>query len=141
MASKTLAAIRAPDEFVYVAPFNLIEGALIAPLEYVLPKKTYTQLNRRVMAVLFFLPMSVQACRAEKGREGVGARVLTIPFRHAVAALHFTRVAMIRRSIRRSSSCRITRGRNTIRTIRIRKRPKQTRTRSGTETDERPPPE
>lgn len=28
--------IRAPDEYIYPAPFNLIEFLLIAPLEYVL---------------------------------------------------------------------------------------------------------
>lgn len=33
-ASKTVGMIRAPDSFVYPAPFNLIEIVFIAPLEY-----------------------------------------------------------------------------------------------------------
>jgi hypothetical protein len=32
-ASKTIGMIRAPDSFVYPAPFNLIEAVFIAPLE------------------------------------------------------------------------------------------------------------
>lgn len=32
-AWKTVAMIRAPDAYVYPAPFNLIETVLIAPLE------------------------------------------------------------------------------------------------------------
>lgn len=32
-ASKTVALIRAPDSYVYPAPFNLIEILFIAPLE------------------------------------------------------------------------------------------------------------
>lgn len=35
-ASKTVGMIRAPDSYVYPAPFNLIEAFLIAPLEYVI---------------------------------------------------------------------------------------------------------
>jgi len=32
-ASKTIAMIRAPDSYVYPAPFNLIEAIFIAPFE------------------------------------------------------------------------------------------------------------
>jgi hypothetical protein len=32
-ASKTVGMIRAPDSYVYPAPFNLIEAFFIAPLE------------------------------------------------------------------------------------------------------------
>jgi len=32
-AGKTIAMIRAPDEFVYPSPFNLVEIFLVAPLE------------------------------------------------------------------------------------------------------------
>jgi len=56
-AGKTVSMIRAPDEFVYPAPFNIIEILLIAPLELVLSKKSYAKLNRWVMSVLFFVPM------------------------------------------------------------------------------------
>ena len=34
-ASKTVSMIRAPDTYVYVAPFNLVETFFIAPLELV----------------------------------------------------------------------------------------------------------
>lgn len=34
-AGKTVGMIRAPDQFMYPAPFNLIESFLIIPLEYV----------------------------------------------------------------------------------------------------------
>lgn len=34
-ADKTIGMIRAPDEYPYPAPFNLIELVLIAPFEYV----------------------------------------------------------------------------------------------------------
>lgn len=57
-AGKTVSMIRAPDEFVYPAPFNLVELVLIAPLELVFDKKIYAQLNRYVMSVLFFIPMA-----------------------------------------------------------------------------------
>lgn len=35
-ASKTIAMIRAPDSYVYPAPFNLIETIFIVPFEWVL---------------------------------------------------------------------------------------------------------
>lgn len=35
-AGKTVGMIRAPDSFVYPAPFNLIELVFVAPFEYVL---------------------------------------------------------------------------------------------------------
>ncbi|GFZ42615.1 hypothetical protein JCM24511_00332 [Saitozyma sp. JCM 24511] len=56
-AHKTIELIRAPDSFVYPAPFNLIEAAFIAPLEWVISKDAYVRLNRRVMSVLFFVPL------------------------------------------------------------------------------------
>jgi hypothetical protein len=34
-ASKTVGMIRAPDSYVYPAPFNLIETVFVAPLEWV----------------------------------------------------------------------------------------------------------
>lgn len=34
-AEKTVLMIRAPDSYVYPAPFNLIEMVLVAPFEYV----------------------------------------------------------------------------------------------------------
>lgn len=35
-AGKTVGMIRAPDEYTYPAPFNLIELVLIAPWEFVI---------------------------------------------------------------------------------------------------------
>ncbi|CAE6411686.1 unnamed protein product [Rhizoctonia solani] len=56
-AEKTIGMIRAPDNYVYPAPFNLIEIFLVAPFELVLSRKAYAKLNRRVMFVLFFVPL------------------------------------------------------------------------------------
>lgn len=55
-ATKTIGLIRAPDEFVYPAPFNLVE-VFIAPFELCLPRKTYIEINRYIMLVLFFVPV------------------------------------------------------------------------------------
>ncbi|KAJ7490323.1 calcium activated cation channel [Mycena galericulata] len=60
-ASKTIGMIRAPDSFVYPAPFNLIEVFLISPLELVMRPSTYATLNRGVMAVVFFVPLTLIA--------------------------------------------------------------------------------
>ena len=46
--------VRAPDENVFIAPFNLIEiFLLIIPFEWWMPKKRYEQLNDIVMAVIY----------------------------------------------------------------------------------------
>ncbi|PPQ77679.1 hypothetical protein CVT25_011114 [Psilocybe cyanescens] len=82
-ASKTVGMIRAPDSYVYPAPFNLIEAFLVAPLEYVilflgvrlyltsplsrffpyvrLNEKTYAKLNRYVMGSIFIVPLTLIA--------------------------------------------------------------------------------
>ncbi|KAL4076182.1 hypothetical protein J3A83DRAFT_4357282 [Scleroderma citrinum] len=51
-AEKTISMIRAPDSYVYPAPFNIIEIILVAPFEC---------LNRVVMSVVFFIPLCVIA--------------------------------------------------------------------------------
>lgn len=56
-AGKTINMIRAPDQFVYPAPFNLIEVFFVAPFEFVVSEQTYVQINRYVMGTLFFVPM------------------------------------------------------------------------------------
>ncbi|KAK4048507.1 Calcium channel yvc1 [Microbotryomycetes sp. JL201] len=56
-SGKTISAIRAPDQFVYVAPFNLIE-IFILPLEFIVSTETYTRLNRFLMGTLFFIPLT-----------------------------------------------------------------------------------
>ncbi|KAH9977639.1 calcium activated cation channel [Lactifluus volemus] len=61
-ASKTVAMVRAPDTYVYPAPFNLVEIFFIVPLESVYSTpSSYVQLNRVVMTVLFFVPMAIVA--------------------------------------------------------------------------------
>lgn len=46
--------VRAPDENVFIAPFNLIEIVLLAaPLEWWMDKKRYEQINDVVMAIIY----------------------------------------------------------------------------------------
>ncbi|KAI0254847.1 hypothetical protein BJV78DRAFT_881185 [Lactifluus subvellereus] len=60
-AGKAVAMIRAPDTYLYPAPFNLIEMFFVVPLEFILSPLAYAKLNRFVMTVLFFIPMTVIA--------------------------------------------------------------------------------
>ncbi|KAI0307033.1 calcium activated cation channel [Multifurca ochricompacta] len=60
-ASKTVAMIRAPDTYLYPAPFNLVEILFVGPLEFVLSPSIYAKLNRSIMTVLFFIPMTIIA--------------------------------------------------------------------------------
>ncbi|GAA6060814.1 hypothetical protein JCM10212_000587 [Sporobolomyces blumeae] len=55
-AGKTLSSIRAPDTFVYPAPFNLVE-LFILPLEWIVSPKTYAKINRVIMSCLFCIPL------------------------------------------------------------------------------------
>ncbi|KAI8953139.1 hypothetical protein F4801DRAFT_155894 [Xylaria longipes] len=53
-AQRTMQFVRAPDENVFIAPFNLIEVfLLIIPFEWWLPKKQYERLNDIVMAIIY----------------------------------------------------------------------------------------
>ncbi|OBU00301.1 hypothetical protein VE01_01528 [Pseudogymnoascus verrucosus] len=53
-AQKTMQYVRAPDENVFIAPFNLIEiFGLILPFEWWISKRTYMKLNDYVMAVIY----------------------------------------------------------------------------------------
>ncbi|OBT43441.1 hypothetical protein VE00_06140 [Pseudogymnoascus sp. WSF 3629] len=53
-AQKTMLYVRAPDENVFIAPFNLIEiFGLILPFEWWISKRTYMKLNDYVMAVIY----------------------------------------------------------------------------------------
>ncbi|KAF4454677.1 hypothetical protein F53441_2755 [Fusarium austroafricanum] len=52
-AQKTMQFVRAPDENVYIAPFNLVEVVISGLLEWWLPKPTYEFINDCVMAVLY----------------------------------------------------------------------------------------
>lgn len=53
-AGKTLQFARAPDENVYIAPFNLIEiFCLIIPFEWWMPSDKYERLNDFIMGVIY----------------------------------------------------------------------------------------
>lgn len=52
-AQKTMQFVRAPDENVYIAPFNLIEIVLVVLFEWWMPKRHYELLNDIVMAVIY----------------------------------------------------------------------------------------
>ncbi|GAA5913307.1 hypothetical protein JCM8208_005205 [Rhodotorula glutinis] len=55
-AGRTVSSVRAPDSYVYPAPFNLVE-LFILPLEWIVSKKAYARINRVLMSFLFFLPL------------------------------------------------------------------------------------
>ncbi|KAJ5925665.1 ATPase P-type K/Mg/Cd/Cu/Zn/Na/Ca/Na/H-transporter [Penicillium verhagenii] len=53
-AQKTMQFVRAPDENVFIPPFNLIEILLVsAPFEWWLSKKHYAKLNDVIMGVIY----------------------------------------------------------------------------------------
>lgn len=61
-AGKTVAMIRAPDSYVYPAPFNLVEFFFVAPFEiFALKPESYAKLNRVVMNVVFIVPLTIIA--------------------------------------------------------------------------------
>lgn len=60
-AGKTVSMIRAPDKYVYPAPFNLIETFFVAPFEWLMSKKRYAKYNRIVMTTVFLIPLIVIA--------------------------------------------------------------------------------
>lgn len=53
-AQKTMQFVRAPDENVFIAPFNLIElFLLIIPLEWWMPTEKYARLNDYIMGIIY----------------------------------------------------------------------------------------
>ncbi|KAF2752870.1 hypothetical protein EJ05DRAFT_446013 [Pseudovirgaria hyperparasitica] len=53
-AQKTMQFVRAPDENVFIAPFNLIElFCLVLPFEWWMPNDQYQRLNDYVMGVIY----------------------------------------------------------------------------------------
>lgn len=53
-AQKTMGFVRAPDENVFIPPFNLIEIFVLAlPLEWWMDKKLYERINDYVMATIY----------------------------------------------------------------------------------------
>lgn len=77
-SQKTMQFVRAPDENVFIAPFNLIEVFLLAiPFEWWMPKKQYERLNDIVMATIYsplllvaavFEQQSAREIRANRAR-------------------------------------------------------------------------
>jgi hypothetical protein len=54
LAHKTMMFVRAPDENVFIAPFNLVEIFLLAvPLEWWMSKRLYERINDMVMATIY----------------------------------------------------------------------------------------
>jgi hypothetical protein len=53
LAQKTMQFVRAPDENVYIAPFNLIEIFISGLFEWWMPKKTYETINDVVMGIIY----------------------------------------------------------------------------------------
>lgn len=53
-SAKTIQFVRAPDENVFIAPFNLIElFCLIIPFEWWMPRRRYQRLNDYIMGVIY----------------------------------------------------------------------------------------
>ena len=53
-ASKTMQFVRAPDENVFIPPFNLIETfCLVLPFEWWMPRNAYQRLNDVVMLIIY----------------------------------------------------------------------------------------
>ncbi|EPS30177.1 hypothetical protein POX_b02812 [Penicillium oxalicum] len=64
-AAKTMQFVRAPDENVFIAPFNLIEIVfLVIPFEWWLSTKSYAKVNDIVMGILY-APLLVVAAWVE----------------------------------------------------------------------------
>ena len=54
LAHKTMMFVRAPDENVFIAPFNLVEIFFLAvPLEWWMEKRLYGRINDMVMATIY----------------------------------------------------------------------------------------
>jgi hypothetical protein len=60
-AGRTIGMIRAPDDYVYPSPFNIIEIIVVSPWEVILSQKVFAKLNRAVMSVVFFIPLCIIA--------------------------------------------------------------------------------
>ncbi len=73
---KVIAMVRAPDQFVYLPPFNLLEAFVIAPLEWVLSHEAYAKLNYSVQSVLFAVPlMGIAFYESRAARNGGSIRL------------------------------------------------------------------
>jgi hypothetical protein len=71
-AQKTMQFVRAPDENVFIAPFNLIEMfLLILPLEWWMSEKRYARLNDYVMGIIYSPLLLVTAAMETKSAHRV----------------------------------------------------------------------
>ncbi|SOV06788.1 related to YVC1 - vacuolar cation channel [Ustilago sp. UG-2017a] len=73
---KVIAMVRAPDQFVYLPPFNLLEAFVIAPLEWLVSQETYAKINYTVQSVLFAPPlMCIAFYESRAARNGGSIRL------------------------------------------------------------------
>ncbi|KAI9807412.1 MAG: hypothetical protein M1833_000157 [Piccolia ochrophora] len=73
-AQKTMQFVRAPDENVFLAPFNLVEIVfLILPFEWWLPTKRYERLNNTVMGIIYSPLLLITAWLETRDAHGVRA--------------------------------------------------------------------
>jgi hypothetical protein len=78
-SQKTMQFVRAPDENVFIAPFNLIEMVfLILPFEWWMADATYEKLNNYIMAIIYSPLLVVTAYFETKEAQHV-VRTPTIP--------------------------------------------------------------
>jgi hypothetical protein len=78
-SQKTMQFVRAPDENVFIAPFNLIEMVfLILPFEWWMADATYEKLNNYIMAIIYSPLLVVTAYFETKEAQHV-VRTATIP--------------------------------------------------------------
>lgn len=75
-AEKVISLSRTPDEFVYLAPFNLLEAIFIAPFERIISRASYVKLNQTIQSIVFFVPLSVIAFYESRLARTLGAIIL-----------------------------------------------------------------
>jgi hypothetical protein len=73
---KVASMVRAPDQYVYLPPFNLLEATIIAPWEWVLSRRGYSNLNHLVQSTLFSLPLlCIAFYESRRARDGGAIRL------------------------------------------------------------------
>ena len=88
-ASKTVAMIRAPDTYVYPAPFNLVEIFFVAPLESVHSRVPLTRLANESFMQIRFEPINLREGKMSPHLNCTYlTRIAAQPFRHECPVLH-----------------------------------------------------
>ncbi len=73
-AQKTMTFVRAPDENVFIPPFNLIEiFGLAIPFEWWMDKKTYERVNDVVMGIIYSPLLLISAYFEMRWAQGIRA--------------------------------------------------------------------